>query len=123
LNRSKRSRHTNAFILLLLEESSSAYGAQILSSLQTDLPYCLTDSPSVYRALQEMEEKRWVKSCWKTPETGPPRKWYAITPQGQTALHEYAKDIAQRQANFDFFFEHYSQLKINNYSIFERSPK
>jgi len=111
LNRTKQIRHTKAFILLFLEESPSAYGAQILSRLQTDLPFCLTDSPSVYRALQEMEDKCWVKSSWITPETGPPRKWYAITPQGQIALHDYAKDITQRQANFNFFLEHYGRLR------------
>jgi DNA-binding PadR family transcriptional regulator len=110
LNRSKQSRHTNAFILLLLEESESAYGAQILSRLQADLPFCLTDSPSVYRALQEMEDKRWVKSSWIAPKTGAPRKWYTITPQGRMALHDYAKDITQRQANFNYFLEHYSRL-------------
>ncbi|AET68927.1 putative transcriptional regulator [Desulfosporosinus orientis DSM 765] len=118
MNRSKKSRHTNAFILLFLQESSSSYGAQILSSLQSDLPYCLTDSPSVYRALQEMEEKGWLKSSWKTPETGPPRKWYEITPQGQSALHDYAIDIAKRKANFDFFLEHYTGL--SKHSIFRK---
>lgn len=111
MNRSKHSRHTNAFILLFLEKSSSAYGAQILNSLQSELPYCLTDSPSVYRALQEMEEKHWVDSSWKTTENGPPRKWYTITSQGQTALHDYAKDIAQRHANFEFFLQHYALIE------------
>lgn len=111
---SKRSRHTNAFILLLLQESSAAYGAQILSRLETELPHCLSDSPSVYRALQEMEEKAWVKSDWESKQTGPPRKWYNITDKGVAALHEYAKDIAQRQANFNFFLTHYAELNPTN---------
>lgn len=107
---SKQSRHTNAFILLFLEELSAAYGAQILSHLHSELPYCSSDSPSVYRALQEMEEKEWVKSNWESTQTGPPRKWYSITPQGLTALHEYAKDIVKRQSNFNFFLTHYAAL-------------
>lgn len=114
MSRSKQSRHTHAFILLFLEESSSAYGAQILSRLQSELPYCLSDSPSVYRALQEMEEKEWVKSSWESTPTGPPRKWYNITPQGLAALHEYAKDIFQRQANFNYFLAHYTSLNNKN---------
>ncbi|MCO5386817.1 PadR family transcriptional regulator [Desulfosporosinus sp.] len=113
MNRSKQSRHTNAFILLFLEESSSAYGAQILSSLQTEIPYCLTDSPSVYRALQDMEEKQWVTSTWQTSEKSPPRKWYTITTRGRTALHDYAEDIVQRHANFKFFLIHYALIKNN----------
>ncbi len=91
-----------------------AYGAQLLSRLQSELPYCLCDSPSVYRALQEMEEKEWVKSNWEPTLTGPPRKWYNITPKGLTALHEYADDIVQRQANFSFFLAHYTALNQTN---------
>ncbi|WP_068963803.1 PadR family transcriptional regulator [Desulfosporosinus sp. BG] len=111
---SKQSRHTNAFILLFLEELSVAYGAQIFSHLQSELPYCLSDSPSVYRALQEMEEKEWVKSNWKSPQTGPPRKWYSITHKGRAALHQYAEDIVQRQANLNFFLKHYAALNRTN---------
>ena len=111
---SKQNRHTNAFILLFLEELSTAYGAQILSHLQSELPYCLSDSPSVYRALQEMEEKEWVKSNWESTQTGPPRKWYSVTHLGQEALQEYAQDIVQRQANLNFFLTHYSALNRTN---------
>ena len=110
---SKQSRHTNAFILLFLEELSVAYGAQILSHLQSELPYCLSDSPSVYRALQEMEEKEWVKSHWESTQTGPPRKWYSVTDQGREALQRYAEDIVQRHANFNFFLAHYAALNLN----------
>ncbi|KUO77979.1 MAG: PadR family transcriptional regulator [Desulfosporosinus sp. BRH_c37] len=111
---SKKPRHTNAFILLFLKELSEAYGAQILSHLQSELPYCLSDSPSVYRALQEMQDKEWIKSRWESSQTGPPRKWYTITPKGLTALHEYAEDIVQRQANFNFFLIHYAALNRTN---------
>ena len=83
---------------------------QLLSRLQSDLPYCLSDSSSVYRALQEMEEKEWVKSNWESPQTGSPRKWYSVTPKGLEALHYYAEDIIQRQANFNFFLAHYAKL-------------
>jgi len=110
----KKNRHTNAFILLVLEELSVAYGAQIFSHLQSEIPHCLSDSPSVYRALQEMEAKKWVKSDWESTQTGPPRKWYKITPEGRTALHDYAEDITQRQANLTFFLKHYAALNRTN---------
>jgi len=120
LSRSKQSRHTNAFILLFLKESTSAYGAQVLSGLQAELPYCLSDSPSVYRALQEMEEKEWVKSSWESTLSGPPRKWYNITPEGLIALHEYAQDIIQRQANFDYFLRHYASLGLETINTVQK---
>ena len=106
----KQSRHTHAFILLFLYETS-AYGAQILSRLQTEFPFCLSDSPSVYRSLQEMEEKGWIKATWETTPPGPPRKWYQMTALGQTALDAFAQDILQRQANFEFFLSRYSTIK------------
>lgn len=107
---SKQSRHTNAFILLFLKELSTAYGAQIFSHFQSELPFCLSDSASVYRALQEMEEKEWVISHWETTQTGSPRKWYSITTQGVEALRQYAEDILQRQANLSFFLTRFAAL-------------
>jgi len=61
-----------------------------------------------------MEEKEWVKSNWEPTQSGPPRKWYNITPKGIAALHEYAEDIVKRQANFSFFLAHYAALNPTN---------
>lgn len=104
----KSGRHTPAFLLLFLNEAP-AYGALLLSRMQNELPCCFSDSASVYRSLQDLEKSGLVETRWETPESGPPRKWYSITPQGISALKEHARDIRLRQANFGFFLSRYNR--------------
>ncbi|MDA8226166.1 MAG: PadR family transcriptional regulator [Desulfitobacterium hafniense] len=111
----KKGRHTAAFLLILLAEGP-AYGHQLLTRLQNELPFFLTDSPSVYRSLQEMEERGWLEACWETENSGQPRKWYHITEQGIEVLHGETQDILRRQANFNFFLTRYLTLFPNRES-------
>ena len=103
----KNNRHTPAFLLLFLAEAPS-YGAQLLGRMESELPYCFSDSAIVYRSLQEMERDGLVNTTWHPAETGQPRKWYAITEQGRKMLGEYALDIERRRANLDFFISRYT---------------
>ncbi|WP_006715341.1 PadR family transcriptional regulator [Desulfitobacterium metallireducens] len=105
----KHGRHTPAFLLLLLADAP-AYGALLLTRLQTEFPHCFSDSADVYRSLQELEKSGLVITSWETKETGQPRKWYTITPKGRQALKEQAEDIRLRHANFEFFLSHYKNL-------------
>lgn len=106
----KYGRHTPAFLLLFLAEAP-AYGALLLTKLQTELPYCFSDSASVYRSLQDMEKDDLVETRWETPEAGQPRKWYTITPKGMLALQEQSQDICKRHENFEFFLSRYSSIQ------------
>ncbi|SPF31538.1 PadR family transcripitonal regulator [Candidatus Desulfosporosinus infrequens] len=102
-------RHTPAFLLLFLVDGPS-YGASLLTRLQNDLPYCLSDSAIVYRSLQEMEKNSLVETNWEIRKTGQPRKWYTITPKGKLELEEYAEDIRRRHANLEFFQSYYRTI-------------
>ncbi len=112
----KHGRHTPAFLLLLLADGS-AYGAALMTRLQSELPYCFSDSAIVYRSLQDMEKNGLVATRWETRETGQPRKWYTITAKGLKALEEYAEDIRRRQDNFEFFLAHYRDISQDNLHI------
>lgn len=105
----KSGRHTAAFLLLFLAKSP-AYGNQLLSQMQRKLPFCLADSASVYRTLQEMEDNGWVETRWESCPTGQPRKWYHITVTGRKALETEALDIRQRLANFEYFLHQYANF-------------
>jgi len=109
----KYGRHTPAFLLLFLADASS-YGALLLTRMQTELPYCFSDSAIVYRSLQEMETNSLVETNWEMRETGQPRKWYRITLKGMLALEEYAQDIRQRRENFDFFLSRHKPFIQDN---------
>ena len=105
----KHGRFTPAFLLLFLADGP-AYGAMLLTRMQTELPYCFSDSAIVYRSLQEMEKNGWVEISWETPETGQPRKWYAITAKGLQALEDYAEDIRRRRENFGYFLSRHKRV-------------
>lgn len=105
----KHGRHTPAFLLLFLAQAPS-YGALLLKKFQAELPYCLSDSASVYRSLQELEKNGLVETGWETRESGQPRKWYTITSKGMLALREQALDIRKRHANFEYFLSQYGNI-------------
>lgn len=101
-----RRTHLPAFLLLFLSESAD-YGAGLMAKLRSELPFFLTDSSSVYRSLQELEEKGQAEAQWKISEDGVPRKWYSITPAGYRELEVFYEDIRKRQANLLFFLQRY----------------
>ena len=101
-------RHTPAFLLLFLTEGPS-YGALLLSRMETELPFCLSDSAIVYRSLKQMENDGLVETEWIPEESGQPRKWYRISPAGRDALAEYAEDIRHRVQNLQFFLDRYTE--------------
>lgn len=102
----KNGRHTPAFILLFLREGP-LYGAQILSRMEREMPRCFTDSPGLYRALQNLEKEGAVEASWVKSDTGVPTKIYQITSLGLQTLQGFAEDIRLRRENLDFFIRHY----------------
>ena len=56
------------------------------------------DSGTMYRMLREIEQTGLVTSSWQSPEAGPSRRVYAVTPEGLEALDLMAKSLAQRAA-------------------------
>lgn len=111
MSSTKKRTHLPAFLLLFLIESPD-YGAGLLEKLKNELPYFLTDSSSVYRSLQEMEDKGLVETKWELSAEEIPRKWYYITPKGLDELESYAGDILQRHANLSLFLNKYNRLNI-----------
>lgn len=106
----KYGRHTPAFLLLFLTEGSD-YGGSLLRRMESDMPFCFTDSPGVYRCLQELEKDGLVSTQWRTDGPGRPQKWYTITDAGMNELEAQAKDIRMRHANMEYFLSRYSALE------------
>jgi len=106
--RGQQYRHTPAFILLILTEGD-AYGATLLSRLESELPAFKTDSAIIYRTLQMLEDEGAVESYWETETGGPPRKWYRLTPAGRVRLKECRDDIAERVSNLQHFLQAYAE--------------
>ncbi|HSM91273.1 MAG TPA: PadR family transcriptional regulator [Anaeromyxobacteraceae bacterium] len=99
----RHGRHAPAFVLLALAARPS-YGLEILAFLERSFPGSGFDSASVYKTLQSLERQGAVEARWETPE-GPRRKWYRLTPEGQSLLDEFEADVRLRMRNFSRFLE------------------
>jgi PadR family transcriptional regulator PadR len=70
--------------LLLLLKEEPGYGYDLVTRLK-ELGID-DDSAAVYRALRSLEERSAVLSYWHTSSTGPARRMYRLTPQGEEML-------------------------------------
>jgi len=62
------------------------------------------DPSMVYRALREMEDQGLVTSAWDTEGSGPPRRVYQLTAQGDEHLAQCVADLrAMDRVLHDFF--------------------
>ena len=102
-------RHLYGFILLFLAKNPT-YGSDIINQMAKNMPYSFSDSPAVYRTLNELEKESAVTSYWNTEEKGSPKKYYSITEKGLTYLAECKNDIEKRLKNLEFFLSEYSNL-------------
>ena len=103
-------RHLQPFILLALKEGAS-HGYELIEKIH-DFRFNQSppDAGSTYRALRNMEKDGWVSSQWDTKGTGPAKRIYRITPQGEEILHGWAITIRKRKESFECFLETYRGL-------------
>ena len=90
-------RYIEPRILLLLMEGDS-YGYEIVEKMNTRF-HALggeIDTATIYRKLRDMEREGLVTSRWATGESGPPRRIYTITLDGQDRLYGWIKLIKER---------------------------
>lgn len=103
---SVRGTYLRTCILLLLTEGS-AHGYTILSELPArGLGH--VDAGGLYRALRAMEDEGLVTSHWEHQHTGPARRVYAITEQGEQWLPVGANAARDMRRRLSRLLRHYS---------------
>lgn len=95
-------------LLLLHREASHGY------SLQDELKeFGFGETPidpsMVYRALREMEAQGLVTSDWDTEGSGPPRRVYKLTAEGDQHLAQWVADLRETDRVLHSFFDAYDQ--------------
>jgi poly-beta-hydroxybutyrate-responsive repressor len=94
--------------MLLILKEREAHGYELVEKVNG---FHFHSSPpdvgAIYRNLRHMEEERWVTSRWDTKGTGPARRIYRITPEGEEALHRWAITLRKRREALDQFLELY----------------
>lgn len=84
-------RFVEPVVLLLLKKKGRSYGYDLSSQLDD---HALTDAEieraALYRTLRRLEANGNVTSEWMNPATGPARRVYRLTAQGERHLEEWA---------------------------------
>ena len=79
-------RGTLEFCILLMIRNRACYGYEIISRLE-QWPILAARESTIYPLLRRLLKDGFLSSCWQeTAEGLPPRKYYAITQQGQEYL-------------------------------------
>ena len=95
-------------ILLLLKERDS-HGYELVSRL-SELGFDVPDFGGLYRALRAMEDEGLITSSWGTPERGPARRVYAMTPLGEAHLRQSAPGLVQQRRTIGGLLDRYRGL-------------
>ncbi len=93
------SRFIEPVVLLLLRKKGTSYGYDLAQELPA---YALTDAEvergALYRTLRQLESDGSVASDWEIEESGPARRVYRLTPEGEAHLAEWAQVLEQLSA-------------------------
>jgi DNA-binding PadR family transcriptional regulator len=97
-------RFVEPVVLLLLKQKGKSYGYDLAGSLHL---HALTDAEieraALYRTLRQLEFNGNVASEWETEASGPARRVYKLTPQGERHLDEWAtvlEHVSKSMARF-----------------------
>jgi len=84
-------RFVEPVVLLLLKQKGRSYGYDLSSDLRE---HALTDAEiekaALYRTLRQLEKNGMVTSRWQTDQSGPARRIYRLTAEGEKHLEEWA---------------------------------
>jgi PadR family transcriptional regulator PadR len=107
--RSSRAARMLEPALLLLLHYRPAHGYNLLKELRRFCPHP-KGSSVVYRALRDMEEKKWVTSTWDEERTqGPPRRIYSLTVLGDQALRQHTQQLQEVRVRIERLLGAYNQ--------------
>jgi len=96
--------------LLLLLHRSSSHGYSLQDELKEfGFEEAPVDSSVVYRILREMEEQGLLTSAWDTEGSGPPRRVYRLTDQGDQYLAQWVADLRETDRVLHGFFAAYDE--------------
>lgn len=103
------SRFMEPCLLLLLHRGSS-HGYSLQDELKEfGFAEAPVDPSVVYRILREMEAQGLVASAWDTEGSGPPRRVYQLTPQGNQYLAQWVADLRETDRVLHGFFGAYEE--------------
>jgi poly-beta-hydroxybutyrate-responsive repressor len=107
----KAERYVQPSILLGLNLKPS-YGYELIHSIQ-EFGFVEGQAPPgmIYRHLRQLEEDGLVHSEWETAGSGPAKRMYRLTPEGEEVLAIWIVYMERQVQNLQNFIRRYHRLK------------
>ena len=99
-------RFTEPALLLLLWERP-AHGYDLLERLPELTGGQRVEMGNLYRLLRGLEEEGIVESEWDATASGPAKRRYALTAEGERLLHQWVEALRAAGGRIDAFIERY----------------
>ena len=110
----KTERFIQPCLLLALQKQPS-HGYDLLEKI---MEFGFLDGPAdpgmVYRHLRKMEQEGFVSSSWDTSGTGPARRNYRITKEGEELLRSWIPFMERSLKSLEKFLSLHSQVQGNS---------
>jgi PadR family transcriptional regulator PadR len=79
------------YCVLSLLDGEPRYGFDLVRRLAAD-EVLVTSEGTIYPLLSRLRRDGWVSTTWVESESGPPRRYYAVTSDGRRALQAFTAD-------------------------------
>lgn len=79
------------YCVLSLLGDDTLYGFDLVRRLG-EVDGLVTSEGTIYPLLSRLRREGWVTTTWAESESGPPRRYYSVTPQGRRALTSFAEE-------------------------------
>lgn len=116
-------RFVEPVILLLLLQKGEAHGYELANELPK---YALTDAEveaaALYRTLRTLEQNGNVTSRWDTGSSGPARRVYRLTDEGEGHLREWVAVLGHMSNSMTRFLKAARRAKPRSPKPEERQP-
>ncbi|GAA2329364.1 PadR family transcriptional regulator [Dactylosporangium salmoneum] len=84
-------RGTLEFCVLALMEKEEQYGVELVRRLGAERALT-TSEGTLYPMLARLRRLGWLETTWRESTSGPPRRYYSLTPQGRAALRHFREE-------------------------------
>lgn len=106
------------FCILSVLQDQEAYTSDLLQTLKS--AKMLVVEGTVYPLLTRLKNSGLLQYRWEESTSGPPRKYYAITPEGQEFLNELKDTWIELQNAVDVLTQSKNSHEQNNKHQFRR---
>jgi PadR family transcriptional regulator PadR len=88
------------FCVLALLRDGERYGFELVRAL-SDAGGLVTTEGTLYPLLARLRRDGVVETTWRESSSGPPRRYYRLTPAGHEALRAFATEWARFRTSVD----------------------